>query len=642
MTSTLLRKELRELRPWGLLSLAAGLLALVPNLLTAVDTEPLARTFAALSDENAVLFWLMGFAIGTGLTTREHVDGTLSFLDGLPLTRTRVFLTKSVVILALVLLAPTVRFISVIVLHLLSRGSLDWELRGTLLLQAYAVQALLIANGVFLGAALGRLQQLTWLAAGALATGLMLLMQRYPRAAALNPLSLRDVELTPAGLVIDGETLWVQIALTLVALFIAWLAFMRIGRARRRSMPARRPVVGAVVSIATLAMLAVALAVWLKYRSAESSDDDDTFAQDEPYYAPSPPAQTQTRHYRISYPADESEAALRLAAQADAIFERVHELLHTQLGAPIDVDASGSTENTDGTAYLGRIRLRLDSDMRIVLSHETTHVVSQRLAGGDRDWLWENASVLSEGLATWVHYHFAEQSREREQGLLVLAALHSRRELRIEELADPAQLVQLRDENLKYPAGEALIDAIVRVYGAQALPKLLRAFADPKLPSDLSGMELWRATFQLAGMNLGTVVDEFYREVAQYAKEHAARIAALPRPRVRLVRSGHRIGVQALVDGDLHDAGPVVQLRFKPAADSSIDDLETEDTLPEQPVWRESSQIEAGRICVQAGVTGFAKQVLYEPWVCLPVSGAAPWTSPHVSQVGLSRVARPK
>ena len=37
MTGALLRKELRDLGPWGVLSLAAGLLAVVPHLLTPVD-----------------------------------------------------------------------------------------------------------------------------------------------------------------------------------------------------------------------------------------------------------------------------------------------------------------------------------------------------------------------------------------------------------------------------------------------------------------------------------------------------------------------------------------------------------------------------------------------------------------------------
>jgi hypothetical protein len=302
---------------------------------------------------------------------------------------------KSITIFALVMLAPTVRLMTLIVLHLLSRGSLDAELHLPLLLQLYGVQALMIANAIFMGAALGRLQQLTWLTVGALAAGLVLLVQRYPRAGVLNPLSLRNVDLTPTGLVIDVETVWVQVGLTAIALALAWFAFVRIGRTRLPSIPVHRPVVSTLVTIATAIVVVIAVVLWLRAR--EPSFDPSAYGSVEPYYAPSPPAQTQTRHYRISYPADESEAALRLAAQADEIFERVHELLHTPLGPPIDVDASGSVENTDGTAYLGRIRLRLDSDMRIVLAHETTHVVSQRLAGGDRDYLWEGSSGKSVG-----------------------------------------------------------------------------------------------------------------------------------------------------------------------------------------------------------------------------------------------------
>ncbi len=624
MIVALIHKELRELKPWGVLSIAAGLLAVVPNLLMPVDMLPLGSTFTALNDTNAFLFWLMAFAIGSGLTTREETDGTLAFLDGLPLTRTRVFLVKSVVIFLLVLLAPFVRFVSTMGFHLLSRGSLDHDLHVPLLLQGFGLQALVIAHGVFLGAALGRLRAITWLALAALATGLVLLMQRYPRAAVLNPLSVLGAELTPSRLAVDGEALWIHVSVTAVAFLLAWLAFVRIGRARK-SRPTSRPITGALTMVATVVVVLVAGAVWWRTRMTTGGDDFAFRGVTEPYFAPSAPAQTQTRHYQISYPAEESQAALQMAAQADAIFERVHELLHVPLGAPIDVDASGSNPNTEGTAYLGRIRVRLGSDIRIVLAHETTHVVAQRLAGGERDWLWENASVLNEGLATWVHYHFAAQSHEREQGMLVLAALQTRRELFVDELTDPDRLAATRDDNLKYPAGEALVAAMVRLYGSEALPKLLRAFADPRLPSDLQGMELWRSTFQLAGMNFGLVVDEFYREVSSYAEQHATRIAALPRPRVRLVREGNRVGVQALIDRDLGDAGPIVQLRFRPALDSSIEELDTENALFGQPVWRHPSQIAGGRVCVQAGLTGFAKQVLYEPWICMPVRDAAPW-----------------
>jgi hypothetical protein len=625
MTRALIRKELRELRPWGILSLVAGLLTIAPQFFEPIDMLPLAATFASLSDADSALFWFMGFAIATGITTREQMDGTLAFLDGLPVTRTRIFIAKSIVVLLLVLLAPAVRFASAIVLHLLSRGSLDHDLHLPLLLQAFWLQSLMIANAVFVGAALGRLRNATWMVFGAIVTGLLWLEQRYPRAALLDPLRLLDAELTPSGLEVAMETMWAQLAITIVAFAIAWVAFVRIGRVRQRMSP-RRPVVGTLSRIATVITIGSAIVLWFDTR--ESAEDISVFDSGEPYFAPSAPALTQTRYYRISYPAEESTMALKLAEQSDEIFERVHELLHVPLGEPIEVDASGSAPNTEGTAFFGRIRLRLSNDMRIVLAHETAHVVAQRLAGSERDWLWEDASVLSEGLATWVHYQFDPQSREREQGLFVLATLQTRRELSIEELAEPKRLMRVRDENLKYPAGEGLIAAVVRLYGAEALPRLLRTFADPRLPSDLSGLELWRATFQLAGMNLGAVVDEFYREVTRYAQQHVDAIAALPRPRVRLVRHRGRIGVQALVDGELGEAGPLVQLRFKPQPDSGIDALESEHVLLGQPLWRDPEDIVAGRICVQAGLTGFGRLSLFEPWACLPVRDAAPWQPP--------------
>jgi hypothetical protein len=182
------------------------------------------------------------------------------------------------------------------------------------------------------------------------------------------------------------------------------------------------------------------------------------------------------------------------------------------------------------------------------------------------------------------------------------------------------RFLQVRDENLPYPAGEALIAATVRLYGAASLARLLRAFAQPTLPTDLIGTDLWRAAYQLAGMDLGAVIDEFYREITRYAARHADEIASLPRPRVRVVRNDGRIGVQALLDPSQQHRE--VLLRFKPTLDSSYDSVDTRRVLPSRPVWREASDIAAGRICVQAGLGGFADQVLYEPWVCLPTRDA--------------------
>lgn len=71
-----------------------------------------------------------------------------------------------------------------------------------------------------------------------------------------------------------------------------------------------------------------------------------------------------------------------------------------------------------------------------------------------------------------------------------------------------------------------------------------------------------------------------------------------------------------------------LQLRFKPEADSTLDLLEDQQAQPFEPVFREDSQIAGGQICVQAGIVR-ASQVLYEPWVCLPISDAVAWPPPE-------------
>ena len=199
MNAALFRKELRDLLPWGVLSLAFGLSNVVQLLLEQVDTTPLGQTYFLLNQENVVLYWLIAFAIGTGLAIREHDDRTLAFLDGLPVGRTRVFFVKCAVMSLLVLIGPALELCGLSVLHLLSRGSLDRELHAALLAQAFAMQALFIVNGLMLGAAFGRLRSLAWVAAALTATALLLFVNRVPRAAVLNPLTLLDWQWTTVG-----------------------------------------------------------------------------------------------------------------------------------------------------------------------------------------------------------------------------------------------------------------------------------------------------------------------------------------------------------------------------------------------------------------------------------------------------------
>ena len=619
MNAALFRKEFRDLLPWGVLSLAFGLNNVAQLMLEQVDSTPLGQTFFLLNGENVVLYWLIAFAIGTGLAVREHDDRTLAFLDGLPVSRSRVFFIKCAVMTILILAGPLLELLAVGGVHLMSRGSLDREMHGAVLLQALSLQALFLLNGLMLGAAFGRLRSLAWAAAGLAVTAMILFMDRVPRAALLNPLTLLDWQWTSAAIVVDGETVRTQLAVTVIAALLAWHGFLRAGKGRR-SLNLSGPVVGALVAVATIGALGTALVMVM--RPFDASLSSAVPGGEEYQFEESPPALTVTRHYRISYPAHEADAALSLAAGADDVFERVHQLLGVPPGDPIDVDASGSAPNTHGMAFSGRLTMELDSEVLAVLAHETAHVAAHRVAGDERDWLWQAAGTLNEGLASWVETRFRARVERGDERMLLLAAMHSRRELLIEELADPASVQGVFDVSVQYAAGEALFAALVRLHGEGAVARLLQAFADPQLPTDLRGFALWQSTFQLAGFDLGAVVDEFYRGIEEYAAANAERIAALPRPRVVLVRLGRSVGAMLVLDSSQGDSAehPLV-IRFRPAPDSPLTDLQRFSATPNEPVWPRSRTMLGGRVCVQAGVE-IGAEVLFEPWTCLPTSEA--------------------
>jgi hypothetical protein len=167
-----------------------------------------------------------------------------------------------------------------------------------------------------------------------------------------------------------------------------------------------------------------------------------------------------------------------------------------------------------------------------------------------------------------------------------------------------------------------LIAALVRLHGEGAVARLLQAFADPRLPSDLRGLPLWQSTFQLAGFDLAAIVDEFYRGIDEYATQHAAQIAALPRPRVVLVRLRRSVGAMLVLDPLPNDAAErELVIRFRPAPDSSLADLQQFSARPNEPVWPRGRSLLGGRICVQGGVE-IGAEALYEPWTGLPTSEA--------------------
>ena len=101
---------------------------------------------------------VLGFALGSNLLVREIDDGTLNFLDGLPLTRGAIFVAKIKAAMLVLMILPVGLLLLNVALHLATRGSLDYALRPALLLTFFGLSVLVTAVSLTAGMLLGFLR----------------------------------------------------------------------------------------------------------------------------------------------------------------------------------------------------------------------------------------------------------------------------------------------------------------------------------------------------------------------------------------------------------------------------------------------------------------------------------------------------
>ncbi len=200
MNAALIRKELRG--QWPFLFLGVALLVIdVLELFSRSNgtLNPLSFTFYEFNSFFILQFFI-SFAVGSGLLIREIDDGTLAFLDGLPLTRARAFTTKMVTATAVLLCYPLGHSVFISVLHLTARESLDYDLHLSLIAATIAPIVLITAVGLTCGLLFGFLRSLAWMVLALLAIALKLLSSAWPRFSALNPVDALMINLVGAHL----------------------------------------------------------------------------------------------------------------------------------------------------------------------------------------------------------------------------------------------------------------------------------------------------------------------------------------------------------------------------------------------------------------------------------------------------------
>jgi hypothetical protein len=628
-------KEWAGMRPFAWLLVVLFLLDLLE--LAAGDLQTWHRSFTLFSGsrwtESTVMSLLLSFAMGSGLLTRELEDGTLAFLDGLPVRRSEVFLSKLMVagvcLFAYAMASPLLGW----ALHLWLRHSVDEPIAAASVGWLSLRYLLLLASGLALGLLFGFLRYLAWAMLAICAAAVMLLRSAWPRAGtALDPTQLIADGWSTQGW--GGDTVWTVAVLSMACLAAAWLMFAGAGGiamlrlARLAQNRAFMFVLGAAGFVALFVAISVAV-----YQSRDHGGDKDEDADEQVSGAPvaaapvkGRPSKFVTAHYTFNIPAGRSVDERELK-EADAAFDTAAKALDVQITeAPlIDVDLAGSIRHTAGLASHNRIRVTLEPGWHNTLVHETVHVIESWLAGGERGRGLDKMSLFNEGLAHWAEPLYRNDADLRKQGNLAVAAMFRRHLLNQDELLDDRSLQRNIDWRLQYPLGAGLIEALVKRYGQDAPRRVLATLAQPDFPPALEGYELYRSAFQRAGFDLNLVLNDYALELKRWSEAFAPVIDSMPRPRGMLVREGSRVGIAVQLDTPLAKGQRLV-VQFRPRADSRIDDVVAVERLEQyrqRPVaWLPLDQVAGNQVCYQVGVRSRLYD-LVEPWSCLPLRAAA-------------------
>lgn len=619
----LLRKELRDQRPFVWIGIVLFALDLLEAITRQMDRQPLGDHFRELGNASAGFQLLVAFAVGTSLLMREDDEGTLGFLDGLPVTRARLFITKVGVAVGALLIYPLGRLLLFAFQHVVSRDSLNRALHTRLLLVGLSLTALVTLVGLFAGLLLGFLRSLAWLTFGLFAVALAEGIERWPWLSAFNPVELMKVRLVGSRWRVPMGSLGVQLCVGAACAVSALVIFVSAGR--RRDFPIekwlQRPLVSALVGASLIAVAIWVGALYLRESPAERLRRELSELPDMYEFPKAPPGHARTRHYTFSYPALRAQQLQPLLDEGDRTFERVEALLHIQATAAIDVDLSGSLRNTEGTAFLDRIRMDAGGvDPLATLAHETTHVFALRLAGGERERELLKMVVFDEGLARWVQLQLSADPGLPDLDRLQAAVVSRRSLVSPEMLTDLERLARSNDQDLKYPLGAVFVDAFIQRFGPEAPRQLLSTLARPDFPRHLHGLELWQAAFQLAGFDLALTLDDYSSRLKIWEREYAPVIDKLPRPRGVLVRQGDYVGVEVLLDGPVPDEWAAV-VRFRPTEESPLYTYRTQSAIA-GVAWQSRAEMANDEVCFQPGLqsSGIA---IFEAWNCLPLNSAS-------------------
>jgi ABC-type transport system involved in multi-copper enzyme maturation permease subunit len=566
-----------------------------------------------------MLTFVLVFALASGLLVREFDEDTMEFLDSLPVSRSRLFFVKVSVALSVLMLFVVLNVGTGVLLHALSRNSLDRSFHVSLLATAVALRGCQLFVLFSLGMALSFLRRFGWLVMALLFWGYILLHERIPSIAVFDLFALTEPHFEGDHWIVPRKMLATQMTLGVVSLAIAYGLFLGAGdRILRGFKQLTRSRLGNAWMLTGAVVLAVVSTSLCFYLMNERYGDDEADENGVTVVFPSwSTSRSRSEHYEFIYPTNMAAGARRLIDDADSIEETVRRFFAADSGNPIVVDATTRMQRHAGLAYWDKIRFDLSTTddyetLKAILGHETCHVFLERLSDSRLAEKMNTTRFFHEGVASYVEYHLFNPQQGVDTLHSVAAVMHSRDEVDFTEMTDSDLLTARRDTDLVYPLGEIFVEACVERYGEPSIGNIVRALVRQDAPKGLSGQEFWRDVFQACNYSLDDVVDEFFAILDADVEEYRELIDTLPR--LRGAFSYDDVSVYVIVQGEsLEGWEPIC--RFRQAADTSAHQYLSGDRVGDDFFFEDRSSFPGSSLWYQLGLKDGKGRQIYEPWL---------------------------
>ena len=592
----ILWKEWISLRPFALLLLALFVFGLFMVQATEYfDVYPFWENIIGNAGSVVGVTFILCAVVSLGLMVREKDEGTLLYLDGLPISRFSVYLAKWLVAVALISAINLLWTAESIVYDLLSRGSASpptpWRSVGVFTL----LELFLSVHFLTILIAFSFLRRWTLIAVGALFWILVgLKAMQVPYAGLLDPFTLIDAPETM------GERWeWPRLQLIVMGIMtlVAWFAGYFIFALRQGSVSAfsRGMREAWWVKLAGGFAIVLVVVMWIGILVAISWDEGVKAARAEAEKARN--AATADRkneivteesgHFRFLFRHEAKRRMETVIAKSDLVFDTVADFLelpddHRDDLVTVDLSSPLAAHNA-GQAYWKKIRMALpakdkkkpDPEEReaiAILGHEITHVFIDQITDGRLEESFDAARWFHEGLASYVEFRFFRDDSGATAYRRWVALAAKWEDVEFAEMVVNRTFSAERDPFLAYPAGYLWVDSLVRVYGDDAPAKLLRALGREDGPRKLAGLALWRDASLAAGFDLERVRSDFRNQLTALQEEFAEALTPFPEITAgKAERRGGKVIISPELPDNLQAALPGkagIICRVRPRADA--------------------------------------------------------------------------